>query len=478
MASRRIQPCERLYLNRDGADVWFVSGGERIPSHKAILLKSPWFRTMFCGSLPEQGDVDITDNATAAEFKEFLQFFYLFDVKLTLANIEGVFNLGKQSMVEEFFLKCELFLIDKLTIDRMCWGYELAIMYDARELELFCERGISMNTMEILQGDSFLNANYETVERILKLETLLCTEKHLFDACIQWARTMCENNQQNPDQIDNLKEHLRNLLYEIRYVSMKDEEFGTLLHTFPELFSKEEIQELVFIRCQVKNFTPNRFKANPRQFQHTLDRSNKLTCDRFINIETGIVDDALKVKRIETTTFSSNRPVLLLGFLYGSRFGNVKITITEKFNDEFILPLFERPQRIAYDVQRVDFDESMHRHEAEAVFQQPFVIEPNIKYEIKLELETVSGSKRSYLKSEVHLNQGVTIQFHPSDKDADTSHSVITKMFFIPLINWPTKRFFQSRLDKTQRAKRFFERAGGLILKCCEAVAFVTSLIM
>lgn len=94
-----------LYLNSELADVWFIIDGERIPCHKLVLSsRSEWFMTMFHGSLPERGDIDLSDSATPAEFKEFLQFFYLHDVKLTINNISGVFDLVKHSMVDEFLM--------------------------------------------------------------------------------------------------------------------------------------------------------------------------------------------------------------------------------------------------------------------------------------------------------------------------------------------------------------------------------------
>lgn len=476
MANQRIKPCENLYLNADEADVWFVSDGERIPGHRIILTSvSPWFKTMFCGSLPEQGDVDMSDNASAAEFKEFLQFFYLYDVQLTEQNIGGVINLAKQSMVDEFFMECEHFLIRKLTIDTMCWGYQLAILYDAKQLQLFCERAISVNSMKIFKSDSFLKANYEIVHRIMKLDTLMCMEKYVFDACISWAKTACRNNQQDPDDLKVLRLQLRDLLYEIRFTSIDDGEFGTLLHKYADLFTKEEMQELIFLRTRVKGFRPKLFNKNGRLFKKDSDESDWLTCRRFVSYETGVEDAALRIKRMETITFSSNQPMLLRGFLYGSRFGNMTITIVEKREDDYILPIFEASRRVGYD-----FEDTSEAGMLKAKFHMPIIIEPNVKYQIQLEIPHPSGYKRSILKPNVQLSHSTTIQFYPSEGEHDAYHCAIQTFFFSSLDNWPTK-LFRATFSKRSAAyflKLFAKRTGKFILKCFSVIVFVTSLIM
>lgn len=471
MPNPKLKPCENLYLNTDEADVWFVTDGERIPGHKLILTAiSPWFKTMFCGALPEEGDVDMSENATAAEFKEFLQFFYLYDVKLTLANIQGVLNLAKQSMVEDFVVECEHFLMDKLTIDKMCWGYQLAVFYETKQLQLFCERAISINAVKIFRSDSFLEANYETVHRILKLNTLLCKEKCVFDACIAWAQAACRRNEQDPSDEQHLRTQLKDLLYEIRFISMTDGEFGTLLHQFSEMFSKEETQEIIFIRSRVGGFRPKLFNPMSRLFKNDTDESDWLTCNRFISFETGIEDAAFRIKRLELTTFSSSRPLLLRGFLYGSRFGNIRITVVEKREDDYILPIFENTRQMDYDS-----ESTTDNGTAKAKLHMPIIIEPNVKYQIQLELEHPRGYKRSMLKQEIDLGHGITIQFHPSEGEVDAFHGVIQTLYFSSLDNWPSQLF---RPHKPMSFKEFLKKTGRIFLKCLNVIVFATTLIM
>lgn len=90
--------CAILYLNEQLADVNFVFKNEaeveKVPANKAILAAlSPVFRAMFFGPMKEKGDVEMVD-ATADGFKEFLGFFYLDQVKLTIENIDEVIQLA------------------------------------------------------------------------------------------------------------------------------------------------------------------------------------------------------------------------------------------------------------------------------------------------------------------------------------------------------------------------------------------------
>lgn len=76
-----------LYLHSDFADIHFVfkTDGEtiRVPAHKNILaIASPVFAAMFFGPMKQSEVVEIVD-ATDVAFKEFLQFFYRSQVKLT-----------------------------------------------------------------------------------------------------------------------------------------------------------------------------------------------------------------------------------------------------------------------------------------------------------------------------------------------------------------------------------------------------------
>lgn len=82
------QGMHKLYANREETgDVTFIVDSESIRAHRCVLAAfSPKYEAQLFGAMPEKGDI-IVDDVSAAVFKEFLQFFYLDKVELTMENI-------------------------------------------------------------------------------------------------------------------------------------------------------------------------------------------------------------------------------------------------------------------------------------------------------------------------------------------------------------------------------------------------------
>lgn len=115
---------QRLYLNNDFADVYFVFNEddetEKVPANKVILVvQSPVFNSMFFGALKETGDVEIV-YASVDEFKEFLQFFYLSQVVLTVENIKAVARLADKYDILKRVHECAGLLENQLMLYNMC----------------------------------------------------------------------------------------------------------------------------------------------------------------------------------------------------------------------------------------------------------------------------------------------------------------------------------------------------------------------
>lgn len=134
-------------------DVHFIFEEEddvvKIPAHKTILsASSPVFDAMFNGELKEEGDVKIID-ASSPAFKEFLQLFYGYQVKLTMDNIAEVLKLIDKYDVAAGFAVCVDFLKDHLVVDDILWGLHLAIKFKLGELKTFCTSKIERHSKEV-----------------------------------------------------------------------------------------------------------------------------------------------------------------------------------------------------------------------------------------------------------------------------------------------------------------------------------------
>lgn len=162
-------------------------------------------------------------------------------------------------------------------------------MYKAKKLREFCERAICMNSKGIFESEGFLNAPYDVVLQIMSLDSLICDEIEAFAACLAWARTTCQRNDLNPNESVQLRSVLREILRQIRFGSMKIEEFGALLHKYPDLFTEVESNEIIFIMSQLNGFKPKIFNGNPRIQQASSDERDWLCCRRLIKQNDGHV---------------------------------------------------------------------------------------------------------------------------------------------------------------------------------------------
>lgn len=317
-ANNGLKRIELLYLNSDGADVWFVFKDERIPAHKLILTTmSPWLNTMFFGALPEGNEVNMTNGpVTADAFKEFLQFFYTDKVKLTLKNIESVMDLAKQSLADHIFAECEEFLAKSITTDTMCFGYQLALRYGASKLKKICEDEICVNAEQVLRSSSFMEFPYEFLEEILQCDSLACEEKDVFNACIAWAKAACKRNGKDPLKMENLRAQLKDTVHQIRFISMTKEEVARCIASCPGFFTANELEEII---CMTGKATANtikkcdeKFNWTPRYFNLRWDKGRRLECERFWFRSKS--RPFYPVQEVETTSFTCNRRVLLRGF--------------------------------------------------------------------------------------------------------------------------------------------------------------------
>ncbi|XP_055306655.1 BTB/POZ domain-containing protein 6-B-like [Sitodiplosis mosellana] len=261
-----LEACQTLYLNEEFADVRFVFNVDdksvKVPANKVILsVLSPVFKAMFFGSLKEGNEVPIED-ADPDAFEEFLQLFYLGEVTLTMENIETVVRLADKYDVLEHVNACAVLLKSQLTLDNMCFGYQLALTLKNEELIKFCEGKITNLPKEVFASDAFKRCDKDTLERILELN-FMCKEIDIFDACLTWAKHACEQNDLNATQSVNLRSKLGDFLKLIRFGAMTNEEFGKKYMLHKGLFTLEELEDIM-LSLSVKEYEPKIFNQISR----------------------------------------------------------------------------------------------------------------------------------------------------------------------------------------------------------------------
>lgn len=297
-----------LYLDAETADVCFLLGDEnttqtKIPAHKNLLAAaSDVFKRMFYGPLKETDNVRINE-VDAVAFTEFLQFFYLENVKLTIDNIGDVLDLGHKYNVTKCSEVCAEFLKDTLTDDNICNGLSLGMAYNLNELKDFCRKRIIANTNAIIKSASFLECDRSILEYILNVNLFSCSEMEIFEACMAWVRASSKQDKLSKELV---QKHLGNLFYSLRFASMKMRDIANLTGPYGFLFSFDEYKEIIQL-IELPIFQPTFFVTNKRELP--WDKDAVITCDRTIsNRPTTCVKP---LKKIEATAFSTNEPVLL-----------------------------------------------------------------------------------------------------------------------------------------------------------------------
>lgn len=281
--------CEKLYLKSRSSDVSFIFRSEeieKVSAHKCILSAiSPVFDAMFYGLHKQDGDIDVVD-ATPEAFKEFLQFFYCSEVKLSAENLPGVMDLCRRYLLDDWrtiSMACTKLCESTLTLDNMCWGYELAILFELDELKTFCEKRIGENPAEIFHSSSFLNCQPNLLGHILHLDSLKCAESIVFDGCMEWAVAECVRKKCDEINAQNLRSQLGALFYEIRFGEMALKEFQDRYLLYDGLFSLDEYRDItMMIGC--KDFRPKNFNRCPRKHERveTIEASknyNYIVCN-------------------------------------------------------------------------------------------------------------------------------------------------------------------------------------------------------
>lgn len=135
----------------------------RIGAHKNLLAaRSKMFMAIFYGKLKIASELAIA-GGSAAVFKEFLQFFYLHRIHLTVKNVEGVMNLGDKYQVAYCMDVCSKFIRDSLSVVLVCPALELAILYNRCNLLFSCELIIELNTKQVFASSNFLECNRKVI---------------------------------------------------------------------------------------------------------------------------------------------------------------------------------------------------------------------------------------------------------------------------------------------------------------------------
>ncbi|XP_055301659.1 uncharacterized protein LOC129568118 [Sitodiplosis mosellana] len=416
--SSRLFPAigTKLYLNSELADVHFVFGAnddyERVSAHKMLLMAaSDVFATMFNGTWKEKDEVEITD-ASVAVFKEFLQFFYFDQVKLTMENVTAVMNLGEKYNVAECLTVCSKFLKNNLNDENVCRDYGLAILLNQWSLKKACEVFIGSNIKTVFKSTGFLTCDQQMLAQILQLDWMLCSEVELFEACMSWVRMSSKKDVLSKRM---MRAHLGDLFHEIRFGSMLFQEFSSLIPSYGQFFNASEygtiIQMIADDEFEATSFNGNREK---RCNSYPWIEEDEVRCNRLLSRYK--LNKPYFLKNLETTKFSTNEPLLLSDFTLDRiyEYAGQKYYYCEDVLTEITIVEVSSFDGSHKEVEKFNGMANINNSSVTNVeIPKPILIKPGFMYEIRLQQNPPENCAIGLiLKSKVQVGDGITIQFH------------------------------------------------------------------
>lgn len=242
---------ESHYLNKDTADVFFICGDEtkeRIPAHKILLAgSSNVFDKMFYGTLNEVNDIKIVD-ATPNGFRQFLRFFYFHDLEFSLLYIDQVMYLAKKYLIESYFVGCCKFLSEHKEVEGILIGFEQSIRFQLGAMRKQMEASIENNAYEVFNSDCLALIDRDLLKHAIQIPAMRTDYvKHAFDGCIAWAEAACRRVDIDATVMENLRDQLGDCFDHILFCSMSRDEIAYCVEKFGDLFTAQELQQLVVI---------------------------------------------------------------------------------------------------------------------------------------------------------------------------------------------------------------------------------------
>lgn len=386
-----------------------------VPAHKSHLSASSVFDAMFYGPAKETGNINIVDSSPEA-FIEFLQFFYLNTVKLTTENVAEVMNLCKKYELDDCFHVCTEFFESSVTLDNICWGLELAILFEQKKLKKFCVQKIKENPKEIFQSNSFLICQPNLLRHILQIDSLKCDD--VFDGCMAWAKASCIQKGLDENDMQMVRAELGNLFYGIPFDKFTHENFHDRYRSYEGLFSPNEFVDIT-MKITNKHFQSTKFNRNFRPLRKNHASSDTLVCNR---IESNKIENFFGKansygKREDKTIFTLNRLLLLQRF-HCSQVFCIALTESSAYDAKYTstcpitITLFERCiEQGTTSVVYVDQSALSDRDKTVIEFPEPIVVKPGFEYEIRLGIEAYRCENYLSHKPEVQLDKDTTIQF-------------------------------------------------------------------
>lgn len=443
-------------MDEKTADVYFVFNAStdkpiRIAAHKNILAKgSAVFESMFYGGIREDGDVEIVD-ASVDGFKEFLQFFYIDKVQLTMENVAEVLNLANKYNVTECLNVCDKMLEENSTLQNLCSGLQLGITFERNELKKSFLQKVSQQPKEVLASIGFYNCSRDVLKLLLTSADWKCDTKEVFDACMVWAKQACEKNKIDATAMENRRKELGECLHLIQFDLMSQQQIAQCILNYRGLFDKEELEDIIALTLSDTAIEMRTFKGLAQVSGKTWNDDAALTCSRIHNPSL----NKNYVNQLESISFVTSKKLL---------FGAIAALQIQKCDPNYfsnkisgVMMIFETTSNESSEKSVLLLKQPINVTSGDATdlpsyikLSKPIVATPFKVYEIRMIFNSLwkhqTFHTNFYYKQEVQLNDDIKITFekNPSLPYDNCSFGIISDLYF----NRLDKNQVQSAADK------------------------------
>ncbi|XP_048245930.1 BTB/POZ domain-containing protein 6-like isoform X2 [Haliotis rufescens] len=209
-------------------DVTFLVGDQRetIEAHKFILVsRSCVFHAMFCGSIPEMGQVLIPDIQTD-NFKTFLRYLYTDEVELTPNTVLGLMYAARKYNITGLEKQCEEFCLQSLSPSNACLFLQQADLFDKEDLKDKALEVIKSNAEVSVASEGFCELSKECLKLILKADDMRVDEICIFRSVMSWAEAECRRQGKEVTPGEK-RQVLGECLFLIRFPAIPEVKFAT-----------------------------------------------------------------------------------------------------------------------------------------------------------------------------------------------------------------------------------------------------------
>ncbi|WAR01932.1 BTBD2-like protein [Mya arenaria] len=173
-------------------DVTILAGKDEqeVKCHRFMLAsRSPVFYTMFCGSLPETGVVQVPD-VEASVFRQVVRFVYSGEIQVMPESAMALLYVAKKYDIQALTDRCRTFLEKIIAVDNVCIILEQAVMFDEKVLIQQCLTFVTDNSDQVFRSNEIMSISPEALRLILqgeKEKQKLQPEK-VYATCTEWAK--------------------------------------------------------------------------------------------------------------------------------------------------------------------------------------------------------------------------------------------------------------------------------------------------